>query len=429
MSALTRRRFLGAGGATLLGLGLAACGNGGEPGGSSKDIQFAWWGNDERDRRTRDAIAAFQASTKGVKVRPQVTNWDGYWDKMATQTAGGNPPDLIQMDYAYITEYAKRNTLLALDEFIPEKLGIADFDEHSLNSGKVDGKLYGATMGINSVALFYNKTTLQKSGLEMPDDTMTWSQFADLAKQVAAKNPGNFGTPNGLLSDVPFECWLRQRGKSFFTEKGELGFEPADFVEWMTYWDELSKAKAAIPAEVETASSGDVSDAPILTGKAAFAFMWSNQLTALTAATKDEIGIHMFPQGDAPDSRPGQFYKASMLLSISAKTDGRDTALELANALLTEPEIAGKLGFERGVPPSPKVRDALVAKATPAERATAEYIQGIEDKIGDPQAPPPQKAAEVEQAFAFSVEQAAFGKLGVEAAVDKFFDDATKVLE
>ncbi len=35
-------------------------------------------------------------------------DWSDYWTKMATQVAGKNMADVIQMDYRYIAEYARR---------------------------------------------------------------------------------------------------------------------------------------------------------------------------------------------------------------------------------------------------------------------------------------------------------------------------------
>ena len=61
----------------------------------------------------------------------------------ATQIAGGNAPDVIQMDYRYIVEYAKRGAIAPLDEFVGKALDLDDFDEDQLEGGKVDGKLYG----------------------------------------------------------------------------------------------------------------------------------------------------------------------------------------------------------------------------------------------------------------------------------------------
>jgi multiple sugar transport system substrate-binding protein len=433
VNSMNRRQFLG-GSSALFGagvLGLAGCGPGtGSSSDGATSIQFAWWGNPERDKRTRAAIQAYEKRHKDVAIRDQVTNWDDYWDKLATNVAGGNPPDLIQMDYAYITEYARNGQLLALDEYVPGRLPIDDFDERSLNSGKVDDKLYGATMAINSVTMLYNETLIADAGLELPsDDELTWSGYADFAKQLTSATPDDvWGSPNGMLSDVPFECWLRQRGKALYTADGQLGFEPSDMEEWFTFWTDLQKAGAIPPPEMEIETTGDIADALIVKGQTGFTFNWSNQLVAFNTASPDTITMHMFPQGDGPDAQPGQFYKASMLLSVAAQSENQDAAVELTSAFLTDPEFAGHLGFERGVPPKPSVRDALTEKASADDKATVDYILEIEDKIGETPPPPPQGATKVDEAFTFAVEETAYGRVSVQDAVDKFFTDSTEAL-
>ena len=58
--------------------------------------------------------------------------WDDYWTRLATQVAGGNAPDLIQMDYRYLFEYAGRGAILPLDDYMGKELNIADFGEANL---------------------------------------------------------------------------------------------------------------------------------------------------------------------------------------------------------------------------------------------------------------------------------------------------------
>src|SRR5215510_153501 len=73
-------------------------------------MRFLWWGSKERTDRTFAAIKAYQGKNADVSIEGESFGWDNYWTRLATQTAGGNAPDLIQMDYRYIFEYARRGT-------------------------------------------------------------------------------------------------------------------------------------------------------------------------------------------------------------------------------------------------------------------------------------------------------------------------------
>ena len=121
-------------------------------------------GHSDRDRRTNKVIELYHTDT-GTEVVPETYAWNDYWQKLATQAAGKNLPDLIQMDYRYIFEYARRQQLAALDDLVGAKLAEVKFDPNQLASGKVDGKLYGVSMGANSMSFIYKKPLLKIAGI------------------------------------------------------------------------------------------------------------------------------------------------------------------------------------------------------------------------------------------------------------------------
>ena len=73
------------------------------------------------------------------------------------------------MDYRYIFEYARRGALLPLDDYLSNALNLGDFNKATIDSGKVDGKIYGVSLGLNSTALIYDKDIIQGLGLEGAD--------------------------------------------------------------------------------------------------------------------------------------------------------------------------------------------------------------------------------------------------------------------
>ena len=75
-------------------------------------LRLYWWGATERADRTNKASALYMAKNPTVGIVGETVGWGDYWTRLATQAAGRNLPDLIQMDYGYIYEYARRRALL-----------------------------------------------------------------------------------------------------------------------------------------------------------------------------------------------------------------------------------------------------------------------------------------------------------------------------
>ena len=104
-------------GAALLGVGLTlgSCAVGSsESGGESGELRvYLVWGSDSANSAINAALEIF-TEERDIEVARETQAWDGYWDRLATQTAGGNAPDLIMQAGSQIPDYASRNTLLNL---------------------------------------------------------------------------------------------------------------------------------------------------------------------------------------------------------------------------------------------------------------------------------------------------------------------------
>ncbi len=79
-------------------------------------LRVSTWGNDSRLRLTQQAAEAFTAANPDIKVSVENAEWGAYWDRLAVTTAGGDSPDVIQMDESYIAAYGSRQALLDLDQ-------------------------------------------------------------------------------------------------------------------------------------------------------------------------------------------------------------------------------------------------------------------------------------------------------------------------
>ena len=180
-------------------------------------LRFSWWGSDCGRPATTKAIKEFTDKHTNIKVQTDYAAYGPYWQKLATATAGGNAPDVMQMDYRYVAEYGKRQVLLDLSKQ-KSALRLATIDPAIAKSGKLDGKLLAVPFGQNTTAIAVDKTALKALGLAAPK-AGTWADFAAWAKEVNAKSGGKtYGVSDMGYSEDVFELWLRENGKSLYDE-------------------------------------------------------------------------------------------------------------------------------------------------------------------------------------------------------------------
>jgi multiple sugar transport system substrate-binding protein len=389
MSGTPRRRLLGAAVAAVLLVPLAACGDDGDgstpAADSTKPVELSvfWWGGDARAKLTEDALKLYTAKHPNVTFK---TTWQanqGYFEKLATLTAGNAAPDLFQIDDNYLTEYASRNVTLDLTSYQKSnKLDTSKFPESLWKYGVVDGKLAGVAFGENTQGLVYNKTKLTAANQPLPTTGMTWEAYIAWAQAAgtAAKVPG---TQDPSADYKAFWVWLRQQGKDLYKGK-ELGFTAQDVTAWFDLWkDARGKAGATPPADViREGNATDVTKQLVVTGKALASWVWVNQLPELQKNTKDELGVMAYP-GDPK----AQWARASMYFSVYRGSDKKDVAVDVINFLANDPEAGKILGTDRGLPSNLDVRKAVEASVT--DKAMKTSID-VENTLGKSFGPSPQ---------------------------------------
>jgi multiple sugar transport system substrate-binding protein len=395
--ALNRRQFLiGAGGlaAAATTMGLSACAPGSSGGGSQggggqgggTNLALAWWGNPTRNKNTQAMIDAYMKANPDVKISGQPGEFNSYWDKLATQTAGGQAPDIIQMDMNYISEYGTRNALLDLS-----KVDTSKFVEGTVDPGKINDKLVGINAGINTAVILANPKVFEKAKMDLPNDkTWTWDQMIEVGAEAASKAGVPFGVSALLNSDTLFGTFVRQHGKELFTPDG-LGFEAAEAQAWYDLLVKGVKAKAfGTPEQMTEELAKPLDQSALVIGTAAMQYQNSNQLLAVSNAAGQKIEMLRPPSlaGKATERRG--WYKASMLWSASAKTKNPEAAIAWINWYADNPEAAGIDLAERGIPANAEVLAAVKSKFSPEQQVVAKFISDIKTEVGNtPIAPPP----------------------------------------
>jgi multiple sugar transport system substrate-binding protein len=339
------------------------------------EIRFSWWGNEGRAQLSNKAIAEFEAANPNIKVKPEYGDISGYFDKLATQVAANDAPDVITMGGAYPAEYANRGALLDLAK-VSGSLDLSKMDQGALENGQVQGTQYGVSTGANALAIVVNPAVFKAAGVELPDDSKwSWDDFARTAADVTAKSPkGTYGTATVLTHDS-LDAFARQQGESLYTQDGQLGLGKETVQDYFEYSLKLSESGAA-PNASETVEKLNVSTEQTLMGmgQAGMMLTWSNSLSALSKAAGADLLLLKLP-GETPT--PGIWLQSSQFYTISARSQHTEAAAKLVDFLVNNESAAKIIQSDRGVPSNSEMRTAIQDLLTPQGKVEAEYIDQI----------------------------------------------------
>lgn len=424
-----RRRLLGA----LLGApfaitGLAGCdGARGRPVDDGPiELSVFWYGGKKRAEMTEKALRLYSARNPRVSFRVTWQDPAGYYQRLATQAAGGNPPDLFQLDDTVLTEYAERQILLDLGDYVADRrLDLSGLPEGLVRYGEVAERLVGVAAAQTTAVLVYNRSLLRRLRMPEPDLGMSWSQYIGWAQRVTRAADGRVaGTMDPSGDQRAFWIWLRARGSELYRDR-RLGFGVDELIAWLQLWRRARAGRATPSAAlVARAESGDLARQLVVTGHAAASFAWSHELPELQRHTRDELALTAFPGPVA-----AQWPRASMYWAAFRGTRHPDTVADLINFLTNNLEVGDVLGHERGVNPNLGVRRYVrVSLSDERQRQVATLTDALTNELGPAPAPPPRGHARVRALLAATAARVRSGRVDVRAAATRFMAEADAAL-
>ena len=394
----------------------SGCGNSdtsGEGDDGPVTIRFAWWGNDTRAQETMQVIEAFEAKNPDIKVSADFSDFGGYWDKMATQTAGGDAPDLFAMSGSYPSEYASRGALLDLSE-VSGIIDTSDFAEGTVELGQIDGTQYTVTAGVNAMSMVVDPVVFEAAGVDLPDDeTWTWEDYSDIAAEVSAKTPpGTYGT-TPMTNDSFLAVWARQHGEELYAKDGSsVAMSEDTLVDWFEMNVELMENGGAPEASVavEDINSGSPEQTLMGVGRQGMKISWSNQMNAYSGN-----GLMMMKlPGEAEE--PGTWLRSSMEYAISSGSSHPEEAARLLNFLVNDEEAAKVIKLDRGMQANLEVRAQVLPLLDEGKQQEADYLDRLAAMDITPPAPLPPGSSDTLKILDRQLFEVLFGRISAQEA-------------
>lgn len=215
MTTITKRAIGGIALTGIAALTLASCSGGSdEPVDTGEALEeggtitvWAW------EPSLDPVVEAFEAAHEGVTVDlvNVGTGIDSYTALQNAISAGQGLPDVAQVEYYALPQFALQGSLADLTPF-----GAADLDGDyapgpwdSVHSGE---EIIGLPMDSGPMALFYNKALFDEFGIEVPT---TWEEFAEAGRAFQEQDPdvyiandaGDAGFATSLMWQTGGQPW------------------------------------------------------------------------------------------------------------------------------------------------------------------------------------------------------------------------------
>jgi multiple sugar transport system substrate-binding protein len=324
-------------------------------------------------------IESFNAEHPNISVEVETAPFDEYFTKLQTLIAGGEAPDVFELNYENFVTFASKGVLADLTSHID-----ADSDAptdvyypRSYDAFNYNGLQSGLPATFSTVVLFYNKDLFDQAGLDYPSADWTWDDAVEAAQALTDADAGVWG----LFSPIQFWEFYKkaaQNGCSFFNEdQTEVTIDAPECVEALQTMVDFVEADGVMPSDIDMAgqSDGDMFNSGqlgmLVTGiwmYGAFAdapFAWDIQVEPGLA----EKATHFFANG----------------VSAFAASEHRDAAYEWAKFFTSSPEMAEirvESGWELPTLNNPEYVEGYLSQTPPDNRAAV--FESLEYSIVPP---------------------------------------------
>ncbi|MEU1351445.1 ABC transporter substrate-binding protein [Streptomyces sp. NPDC005775] len=256
MSKHSRRPLRALGLVCALALAATACGSDDDSGGHEQvgatDLQtalknggtvtvWAW------EPTLKQVAADFEKKYPKVDIKlvNAGTNNDQYKALQNAISAKKGVPDVAQIEYYALSQYALTKSVTDLKPFGADKLA-GSYSPGPWNSVQAGDGIYGLPMDSGPMALFYNKKVFDKYGIAVPT---TWDEYVDAARKLHKADPKAYITSDvgdaGLTTSL-----LWQAGSHPYKVDGtEVGidFGDAGAKKYTETWQKLIDEKLLAP--------------------------------------------------------------------------------------------------------------------------------------------------------------------------------------
>lgn len=393
-------------------------------------IRYGWWGGAERQANYTRALEAFEAQNPDIDIEPEPAEYAAFQERLTTQIPAGNVPDLFWIASPQVLTYASNDLYRPLDTV--ETLDLSDYDAALLDSFRLSGTLNTMPFAIFAPVFRFNETFAAEVGLTVPDATSpdwTWDTLATMLIDYTNNNAaGRRGIAYNAHADLPFEAWVRQRGEQLWTEDGTVGFTVDTLAAWFDWWENLRRAGAAMSLSEQ---DGPSADWQLIGGNVLANMGNSNHIVDDSRSFPDFTFRQRALPIPATGAVEGHKFLYTPRIAMYQGIDESKVAAagRLMNYNVNNVEFVRTTGMSLGAPVNPRVREEMLAFATPAETEMLDMVNAETATTRNPRFEAPPGSSTWRDVMTLAIEQIANEQSTVPEASQQMIDDISAEIE
>ncbi|HET8658668.1 MAG TPA: extracellular solute-binding protein [Micromonosporaceae bacterium] len=173
------------------------------------------------DEIAKTRVEVFRRENPNVDLKITEGGFDE--QQFLSAVASGSPPDLVYLDRKLVGTYAKRGSILSLDDCVAkQKIDMQQYRQAAREQVTLDGKVYAIPEFYSVRVVYMNEAVLKQAGVTA--DQVKFSDWAGLAALNAklAKVTGNKVERIGLDPKIPefLPMWAKANGVDILSADG-----------------------------------------------------------------------------------------------------------------------------------------------------------------------------------------------------------------
>ncbi|WFE76822.1 ABC transporter substrate-binding protein [Roseinatronobacter sp. S2] len=325
-------------------------------------LRMSWWGGDARHAQTQEALN-YCGPKYGHDIQAEFTGWSGHQERITTQIAGRTEADIMQINWPWLPLFSPDGTGFVDLYDYGHIIDLSQFTEAQLAGGEVAGKLNGIPVSTTGRVYFFNKTTFERAGLDVPS---TWQEVIDAAPVLRAElGPDYYPFEAAGLNAIFLVSMAvtQATGKDLIDPETTMAaWTEEELLEGIRFYQSLVEA-GAIREWRQVAGEGNIElfeMRPWADGRIAGTYEWDSAYAKYADPLSDDQVLVPVPmlmtEGAVTEAT---YSKPSMLFSISRNSGHPEAAAEIINCLLNDPAAVEILADSRGVPASKSAFELL----------------------------------------------------------------------